>query len=317
MIFYERRVLYKTKTTFLCLLLVLLLVLPNFLWQLNEGFPLFTHVQTLTTDHFSENSMSGYLLDQVILFSTFATSLVGIWFCTKQRNYQWIAISTAIAFIIFLLFKSKSYYVFSIYPVLFAAGSVQLEAWLRNRKAIWSILLTASIILPFAPFLPEVASILPIEKHIAYLEIEPVDEVYPLTGDFADMHGWPEQVALVDSIYKSLSQDDQAKTTIWAENYGEAGALLILGAELDLPTPISTHGSFWFWGSSNPNTEIWITVGIERDWAHARFSSVTLVRHIKHPYAIHEEQNIPVYLCKNPRQNFHIYWQGLRAYVFN
>ncbi len=74
------------------------------------------------------------------------------------------------------------------------------------------------------------------------------------------MFGWEEQVKLVDSVYKSLNAAEQQKTVIWAENYGEAGAIKILGKKYDLSNPISRHGSFWSWGYGNKNAEIWISL---------------------------------------------------------
>ena len=55
------------------------------------------------------------------------------------------------------------------------------------------------------------------------------------------MFGWEEQVKLVDSVYQKLTHKEKENCVLWAENYGEAGALKILGKKYNLPNPISRH----------------------------------------------------------------------------
>jgi hypothetical protein len=158
---------------------------------------------------------------------------------------------------------------------------------------------------------------LPIEQYLAYKELKQENGRYELTGDYADMFGWEEQVALVDSVYNSLSEQERNNCVIWAENYGEAGAVQIIGDKYGLPDPICRHGSFWSWGYGNPEAEVWISLGNEAGAVNYVFDSVTLIKTIKHPYAIEEENNIPLYLCRNPKIDIPQWWTDSRKYIFD
>jgi len=78
------------------------------------------------------------------------------------------------------------------------------------------------------------------------------------------MFGWQEQVKLVDSVYQSLSPNEKNNCVLWAENYGEAGALKIFGKKYYFPNPISRHGSFWIWRYANKEADVWISLGNEK-----------------------------------------------------
>jgi hypothetical protein len=138
-----------------------------------------------------------------------------------------------------------------------------------------------------------------------------------LTSDYADMFGWEEQVQLVDSVYQSLSETDKKQCVLWAENYGEAGALKILGKRYGLPNPISRHGSFWTWGHGNENATVWISLGNEQPAVDYFFEEVELVRMIYHKYAVDEENGIPLYICRKPKIDIPQAWKDYEPYIFN
>ncbi|MEM6724489.1 MAG: glycosyltransferase family 39 protein [Bacteroidota bacterium] len=314
---YEKARFFRYPKTYLAAAIALLVFLPNLWWQWANGFPVLGHLNTLSSSHLAENTIGDFVLDQVILIATFNVSLIGLWFSFRRSKYRWIGMSTLLVFVSMMLLKAKSYYVFPIYSVLFACGAVQLEHWLEKTKATWSYIVAASILLPFVYFIPEVAPVLPIEQYVDYKGIKNPEVWKELEGDYADMHGWEEQVALVDSFYNSLPADIQQKTVIWAENYGEAGAIKILGKAYSLPNPISRHGTFWAWGYGKPDAEVWISIGNETESVQAVFSDVQLVRRMTHPYAIAEEQNIPVFICRNPKVNISEWWAAYEDFVFD
>ena len=213
--------------------------------------------------------------------------------------------------------QSKDYYFFAVYPILFAAGAVKIEKMLQ-RKPKWNYLVATVLILPAIPFLPGALPILPIATYVDYLDLKPeADGRIVLTDDFADMFGWEEQVKLVDSLYQSLPLKEKENCMIWAENYGEAGAIEILGDKYKLPSPMSSHGSFWTWGPGNTQAEIYISIGNEKQAVESVFSDYTLVKIVKHKYAIGEENNIPVYLCSNPKIDIKHNWKLLEKHVFD
>ena len=172
-------------------------------------------------------------------------------------------------------------------------------------------------LIPAVFLIPEATPILPIERFVDYAQIEEKNGRAELTGDYADMFGWEEQVQLVDSVYQSLSPEERNNCVLWAENYGEADALKILGKKYNLPNPISRHGSFWSWGYGNKAAEVWISLGNEKPSVEYAFEEIQLVKMITHKYAIGEENGIPLYICRKPKIDIEQWWEDYEAHVFD
>jgi hypothetical protein len=173
------------------------------------------------------------------------------------------------------------------------------------------------LLAPSIPFIPYATPLLNIADFEAYARLESSDGRVQLTSDYADMFGWEEQVALVDSVYRSLSEAERSNCVIWAENYGEAGAVKILGKKYGLPNPISRHGSFWSWGYGNDEAAVWISLGNEAPAVNHVFEEVTLVKMIYHRYAIGEENGIPLYLCREPKLDIEQWWKDYEPHIFD
>ncbi|MBL0765512.1 ArnT family glycosyltransferase [Marivirga atlantica] len=309
----------SNKWFYLSGLLALLIFLPNLIWQLQNDFPLLQHLQALKDSQLDKADKLNFITEQLELFNTLIISLIGLialLALKTLKKYRSLGISILVIFITMWIVDAKAYYVFGIYPALFAAGSTQIEKWF-NKKPVWLYTIAGIVFLLPLYFIPQLTPILPIEQYLAYKELKQENGRYELTGDYADMFGWEEQVALVDSVYNSLSEQERNNCVIWAENYGEAGAVQIIGDKYGLPDPICRHGSFWSWGYGNPEAEVWISLGNEAGAVNYVFDSVTLIKTIKHPYAIEEENNIPLYLCRNPKIDIPQWWTDSRKYIFD
>ncbi|MEM8907613.1 MAG: glycosyltransferase family 39 protein [Bacteroidota bacterium] len=319
LLFYQRGRLYKNKWWYAAGGLSLLLILPNILWQIQNNYPIFRHLEALKTAQLDQINAFDFVLDQLQFPMTLSVSLIGLGALLinqKLSAYRALGIACLVIFFSMWGLQSKSYYLFALYPVLFASGAVQIESWL-STKPILVYLIAAGIFLPIVPFIPRLTPVLPIEQYVRYADKAVVDGRVELTGDYADMFGWEEQVQLVDSVYQSLSKTEQQNCVLWAENYGEAGAIKILGKKYGLPTPISRHGSFWLWGYGDPTAQVWISLGNEQEAVEHVFEEVHLVKTIRHRYAIDEENNIPLYLCRQPKVDIPTWWKAYEAHIFD
>jgi hypothetical protein len=72
-------------------------------------------------------------------------------------------------------------------------------------------------------------------------------KTHPLTQDYADMFGWDELAKKVGEAYNNLTPDQQKQTLIYADNYGEAGALHHYRKQFNYPGVISLNSSFALW----------------------------------------------------------------------
>ncbi|MCX2681731.1 glycosyltransferase family 39 protein [Galbibacter sp. EGI 63066] len=319
LLFYQKGNVFKNKWAYISALISLLIFLPNIIWQGQNGFPLLKHLQALNDNQLDGINPLDFGLEQLNFPFTLIISLFGlIAFMTGKnlKKYRAVGIASLVIFCTMWLLNSKAYYVFGIYPVLFAGGAVKMES-LLHKKPNWVYAVAAIVLIPSIPFIPEATPILSIEKFVDYTGKKEKNGRIELTGDYADMFGWEEQVKSVDSVYHALSEKERENVVIWAENYGEAGAIQVLGNEYSLPNPISRHGSFWLWGYGNKNADVWISIGNEKASVEHVFKDVNLVKIITHKYAIGEENGIPLYICRNPKVDIEKWWKDYKEHIFD
>jgi hypothetical protein len=215
----------------------------------------------------------------------------------------------------------KSYYPVPFYSILFAAGGVGLELLLEKRHRLrrnYIAILGVSglVMLPFgAPILPLKALLryqnsIPIEN-VVKMERDSAGEVHQL---YADMLGWDDMVSTVASVYHHLPASDQKHCTILAGNYGEAGAIDLLGAELGVPKAISAHNNYYLWGTNGQSGEVVILFGQHAETTKTMFGSVERAATISHDHAIAAENNLPVYVCRQPKIPLAELWPLLRYF---
>ena len=319
MFFHKKANLFKNKWLYLSALLSLLIIIPNIIWQIQHNFPIIKHLQALNEKQLNELNPVAFGLEQLNFPLTLIISLFGLvaFIADKHlKNYRSVGIAAIVIFSTMWILNAKAYYVFAIYPVLFAGGAVKIES-LFPKKPVWVYVIAIVTLASSIYFIPEATPILPIEEYVEYKDLEEKNSRVELTSDYADMFGWKEQVKLVDSVYQTLSSQEKSNCVLWAENYGEAGALKILGKKYDLPNPISRHGSFWMWSYGNKNADVWISLGNEKPSVEHVFAEVELVKIITHRYAIGEENEIPLYVCRKPKIDIEKWWENYEEHIYD
>lgn len=318
--FFEKGKLLKNKWFYISGVIALLMFFPNLIWQYQHHFPVLLHLQKLKESQLDEMGPYDFVIDQVSFPFTLSLSILGLFSLLFQehfRKYKSLGVAAVVIFAVMWLTQSKGYYFFAIYPLLFAAGAVKTEQ-LFERRPFWNYGVVFLLLFPVFFYLPKAIPVLPIENHVRYLNIKPDNSGhYELTDDYADMFGWEEQVKLVDSTYKALSPADQSQCVIFASNYGEAGALTILGKRYGLQQPVCANGSFWLWGAGNKSGNVVLAIGHKKELLDRAFAQVKLVKIIRHRYAVEEENNIGLYICRQPKINLKEIWPTLESHVFD
>jgi Dolichyl-phosphate-mannose-protein mannosyltransferase len=232
----RQRKLLTLRQFYLAILLALLFILPNLLWQYNNNFPIIHHMKELSGRQLVNVDRWGFLKSQLLFFIgsmiVIVSGLYALLFYKpfqKYRPFFWTIIFTLS---IFIYFKAKDYYAIGIYPVYIAFGSVFLSNVL---VADWKkYLQPLAVLVPVLFFIPMYQISFPNKspeyilmheqqyKKFGLLRWEDGKD-HPLPQDFADMLGWKELACRVDSIYSSLS--DPNKTLVLCDNYGQAGAI--------------------------------------------------------------------------------------------
>ena len=234
--------------------------------------------------------------------------LAGLWFFffaeagNRFRALGWAWLFTAG---VIVTMSPRIYYLFPAFPILFAGGSVAWEAWLDAQGVRWlQVAYLALLLAAGAVLAPLAIPLLSPQKYISYtraLHLEqPAIETHrlgPLPQLFADQFGWPEMVATVARAYNSLPPDVRSKTAIFAQGYGQAGAIDLFGPQYGLPAAISGHQNYFLWGPRDYTGESMIVMGDNQERLEQLFANVQKVASVYHPYSM-PFQHFDVYYCR-------------------
>jgi 4-amino-4-deoxy-L-arabinose transferase-like glycosyltransferase len=231
----QRRILAQ-KHLYFALLLGVVLILPNLVWQYSNLFPIVHHMKELAETQLVNVDRVGFLKDQLLFFiGAFFVMLSGLYallFYKPFGKYKLFFATLLFTLIVFLYFKTKAYYAIGLYPVYIAFGAAFLShilqtGWKRYLQPVF-------IIIPLLFFIPMYNLAFP-NKTPEYIVAHP--EKYKKLGmlrwedgkdhalpqDFADMLGWKELAHKTDSVYATLPNPEL--TLVLCDNYGQAGAI--------------------------------------------------------------------------------------------
>ena len=332
-------------------LIAFAIFLPNLLWEIKNHWPTPEILRNVDQYKNAHISWLGFIGQQALLIHPLATPicLAGLWYflwSREGREYRFLGWTYVFILLELLILRGRIYYLAPAYPMLFSAGSVAIESWIdarrraplvypefrrgapsstmehRGRSWNWvKTLILAPLVVGGVVAAPLAIPILPLDAAAAYanfwdvnrvqVEVEPSGKLPQL---FADMMGWQEQVDVVAGVFHSLPADDQPKAAILAKNYGQAGAIEYFGPLYGLPRPISGHNNYYLWGPRQNTGEVVISVGIPIEKLQPLFDHIELAATIQNEYAIPEENNVPVYICREPKMTLQKAWPQLKFY---
>jgi hypothetical protein len=188
---------------------------------------------------------AGFFVDQLYVGANAFTLPLGWAGCTccssARQTVPLIGLLYVLTLAAFGVMQGRGYYMAGAYPMLLAAGAVAWERWMdglpagRGRVAMaatWTCLAVGALV-----FAPLTIPLTPVNSAVW----NAANEIH---DNFSEQLGWHELVETVASVYESLPAEERAKATIFAGNYGEAGALNLYGPELGLPEVISSINSW-------------------------------------------------------------------------
>ncbi len=307
-------------------LVAFLVFLPNLIWEYQHNFATLELLRNVQKTH--KNVVLGplaYFGHQLLSLNPFEFLVWGAglaWlFSPAGRRFRVLAWTYVALFALFVIFKGKDYYLFPIYPMLMAAGAVAWEQWSIRRTwvrpvLVLLVLFTSAILAPLAlpVFTPDRLLVYEQRIHVQ----PPKSEVAHnglLPQYFGDQFGWEELVNEVAHDYNSLPDDLRSHTIIFANNYGEAGAINMFGPKYGLPEAISAHQNHFFWGPPAPPQG---TVGSNAlvlqssvEGLAKRCNSVQVLSVHFHPWGMPEE-NGPILFCHGLKVSLQQIWPQLK-----
>lgn len=325
----QRRIL-ANRWFAVAVLLIVLVALPNFLWQVRYHFPTLEwlrRVQATGKDvklpplPFLWAQINTLTPHNVLLWGT---GVLWLLLAKAARSFRFLGVFYLLFVVLMMALHAKDYYLAPAYPVFFAAGAV---AWFRwAQRVIWrNALIGAFVVIVCAGivfFFPFSVPVLPPQQWIAYAQRlhyipqdSEVEKDKPLLPQFfADRFGWQEEAEKVGRIYNALPPEERAITGIFAQNYGEAGAIDVLGRKYGLPQAISSHQNYWIWGPRGYTGEEMIVVtDASMEKMLSRYTSCEIADRMDHPYSMPYERR-PIYLCRGRKQPYEADWKELKLY---
>ncbi len=316
----------KTRWLAAGAVLAALLILPNFLWQAHNGYPM---LQLL------ENDYGKFLLkdppfplQQIVIMSPLLSVvwLTGLVWLLYRRGTRFLGIAYVALIGAMWAFDAKNYYPGPVYPYLIAAGAAPIERWTSAHR-FWRVAAVAAIFAFAIPSTPFVLPVLPLKTFVAYQEAlghrfhirfhvdRSAGNDVPIQY-YADMTGWPELAAAVAEVYAGLPPGERAQAAIITSNAGEAAALDAYGKRYGLPPALSGNNNYWLWGPRGFSGNVLIDVhGNLRD-DRSRFDAVRLATVFRNAYAMPYENNVPIYLCRGIHRPLAALWPKLRNYSY-
>ena len=306
----KQRSLLASKWAAAGVALLILIALPNLLWQIHDHWP---------TLEFLRNGQRGnktitlsplaFTIKQILNMGPLTVLIwgAGLIHLLRRADRRWLGLTFVFFFAIMMAMHAKDYYLSPIYPIVYAAGGIAWELRYSRSHAVitdraYAFPIIETVLIVGAIFiLPLSIPLMPPAQWLNYTRATHLDRINsntetdssgPLPQFYADRFGWQEEVDQVTRIYNSLPPDRQRITGILCDNYGEASAINFLGN--NLPVALSRHNNYYLWGPQGYTFDSMILIeGSTSKHLQEYFDSVQIVGRIGTPYSMpFEHKNI-------------------------
>jgi 4-amino-4-deoxy-L-arabinose transferase-like glycosyltransferase len=272
-----------------------LLAAPYVVWQQQHGWPQLTVAHDIAGSQ--EGGRAGFFPFQLVMVSPF---LVPVWVAgllapfrrAGWRALRFVSITYVVMAVLYFAGNGHAYYLASLYPLLLGLGALPTAEWTlraRHRTPLLAVgvALSASVSAVIAlPLLPE----RDLQGSI----------VIALNSAQGDTVGWPNFVDTVSTAWRQIPASERRHTAIFAGNYGEAGAIDLLGPPLELPPAYSAHNGFSEWRIPPVRDTRALLVGFNSPAdATPSFDQCRTLVIVNNGVGLNnDEQGLPIMLCR-------------------
>ena len=324
----QRRI-FANKWIWLGGLAAFLLFLPNLIWNIHHHWPFLELMRNVRAsgrdvvlspiDYFGEQ----ILMIQPIAAPIWILGLIAFFVWPRLRPWRFLGWCYLVAFTVFVVLEGKNYYLAPVYPVFLAAGAVLIESGVIRSRQLWLQPVIAAFIVAEGLWIaPLVVPILPVEKLVEFVRVLPFKIPRPenrpteplIPQHYADQFGWEEMVDEVNVAWQRIPAAERVDCAIFAQNYGQAGAIDFLGRRYNLPPALSGHQSYYLWGPRGYSGQCMIVVDESQATLEKRFNDIELIGlSPDNPYAW--ERQLPVYICRSPKfRSLAEFWPQLKKW---
>jgi hypothetical protein len=257
-----------------------------------------------------------FFFQQLLIVSPIAgpvwlAGVLALLFWRPLKPYRVLGWSYIVSYIVIFLQHGKNYYLAPVYPMLFAVGAVAIDSLLGqfpSRRAWFKPALATIILVNGIYLIPITVPVLSPERFLAYTTTLPfklpVNEHSharaALPQWYADQFGWKEIADETALAWNRIPSAERSDCGIFAQDYGQAGAIDFFGRREGLPGAMSGDRTYWIWGPHNYSGNCMMVLDdrkevLERYWNQVEFVG----RSAPNDWAL--EQQIPVFICQGKK----------------
>ncbi len=307
------RALLRKKAFWQAVVLFVLIISPNLLWQIIHGFPVLGHFNALMdTDLNTSNLWDEFALiikyfNPAVLAISFAGLLLTA-FHKSHKPLKLIGYALILQLLLILIANGKFYYIAPViltgicFGALWIERLVLLQQWVLV-PVILGLLGSGLVLLPHGvPFFTP-------EKYVKLYKVpETEDGRTPIFFDqFHTRALWPRVLDAFQETIESLPDEEKANCVIWGKHYGYAGISDLYREEFGFPTAISHMGCYHDWMPALDKSSVYITTGeinLTSAFWYQFFDSVEEVTLIENKYSLdYQNSGIRIYVCRGLKYN--------------
>src|SRR2546429_692705 len=298
----------------------LLIILPNVLWNIKYDWPFVQLIWGVRAE--GRDVVLGpfpYFFQQTLLVNPLTApiwlaGLFALLFSMRFKPYRALGWCYLVCYTVFFMLHGKNYYLAPVYPMLLASGAVVIESAIHRTANAgphrrWLKLVIALVLLASGAHLtPVVVPVLSPDGFLAYTKYLPfklpvMEHAHAraaLPQWYSDQFGWKEIVDETAVAWNRIPAAERPGCGIFAQDYGQAGAIDFFGRRAGLPPALSGHQTYFLWGPRGYSGNCMIVLDdrrevLERLWEHVEYVGTSA----DNPYAL--EKQIDVFLCKGAK----------------
>ncbi len=293
-----------------------LIFLPNLIWNIANDWPFVQLMHNIKANgrdvvlspwqYFAQQILIVHPLDALL----WITGVAALLLASRFRPYRFLGWTYLVCIAVFVALKGKAYYLGPIYPVYLATGAIVIDEAIDRIRQSWIKPVVAVVLLVGGALLaPVVVPVLPVDSFLAYMDKLPFKiprsershARAALPQHYSDQFGWNEIVAGVVGAWNRLPPEERKDCGIFAQDYGQAGAIDFLGPKYGLPQSLSGHQTWWLWGPRGYSGNCMIVLDDDQETLEKLWTNVEYVgRTPDNPYAL--ERNLTIFICRGLKQ---------------
>jgi hypothetical protein len=316
----EQRRVFLNKWIWLGGLAALLIFLPNLLWNIKYDWPFLQLMRAIRAE--GRDVVLGpfpYFFQQTLLVNPLTApiwlaGLFALLFSMRLKPYRALGWCYLVCYSVFFVLHGKSYYLAPVYPMLLAAGAVVIESAIngraeaRPRRQWLKRAIALTLLASGAHLAPVVVPVLSPDGFLAYTKYLPfklpvMEHSHAraaLPQWYSDQFGWKEIADEAAVAWNRIPAAERQDCGIFAQDYGQAGAIDFFGRRYGLPPALSGHQTYFLWGPRGYSGNCMIVLDdrrevLERLWEHVEYVGTSA----DNPYAL--EKQVDVFLCKGAK----------------